>query len=95
MSHFKLPWEINKNTGEVHAEERMVASVYPVADTKENIVKNKANAAFIVKACNEHYKQKESNAKLLDALKHVRNCQTMSEISWVEIDEAIKQAEEE
>ncbi|MGR3218615.1 MAG: hypothetical protein ACUZ8H_02205 [Candidatus Anammoxibacter sp.] len=86
MSHTDLPWHKNKNYADcIHAEHGdMVTDLSYVRVNSKEI--NEANAAFIVKACNNHY-------QILAALKSVRNCQTMHEMNWVEIDEAIKQAE--
>ena len=68
--HTELPWAV----GGTYKREVRGAAFEPVADAWpiSGITIDGAidNAAFIVKACNNHYKQKELNAQLLSMLEN-------------------------
>ena len=102
----ELPWTV----GGTYKREVRCAAFDPVADAWpiSGITIDGAidNAAFIVQACNEHYKQKELNTQLLEALKSaadelaflvnhvdIGGVYDRVQLEVVEAREAIKQAE--
>jgi len=70
--HTELPWEVDKEN--VHAGQ--ICSCHGDADTWyevwtpnwQNGIDQQANAEFIVKACNNHYRQQETSKWLLKTL---------------------------
>ena len=100
--HTELPWAV----GGTYKREVRGAAFEPVADAWpiSGITIDGAidNAAFIVQACNEHYKQKELNAQLLEVLKELFNREWQDDegdytldVARKKAEQAIKQAEED
>jgi hypothetical protein len=77
-----VPWELGGCSGRMITTASGYCGDGFIAD-----VDTLANAAFIVKAVNNH-------EKLLTALKNVLDVHSSQDISWVEIREAIKAAEQ-
>ena len=78
MSHTKTPWKI-RDGGEVGTDKEMTAAIFPVTGEE-----NKANAAFIVKAVNNHY-------LLIKEVKNLHRLLSYADYTQ-EIDEAIIKA---
>ena len=105
MKHTPLPWiqDYGQTIGHIKAivnsDKQATPTVcrYDVNTISISKDERDANAQFIVKACNEHYKQKEINADLLAALKEMvislteRGGISMYDIALAQ--EAIKKAE--
>lgn len=102
MKHTELPWlklESTMSTDHPEFDIRVEKSL-SVADGG-CVSATKEDAAFIVKAVNNHYKQKELNSQLLEAL---RLCMEVIELeiadgeytdAFINGSEVIKQAEAE
>ena len=65
MDHTELPWKVEKFKGVLEIAKGIesiceVAPYYPDLGTKQAKQKGAANAAFIVRACNNHYKLLEA-----------------------------------
>ena len=86
MKHTKTPWKIRAG-GEVGTDEEMTAAIFPVTGEE-----NKANAAFIVRAVNNHEQLLDLTIKAYNFLR----IELGKDAELVKLlREAIKQAEAE
>ena len=79
MKHTKLPWETNGSCL-IKGENREMVSCFSIGGGSVD-VDGKANAAFIVKACNSHY-------QLLEAIKDLHRAASFADYTK-ELDDAI------
>jgi len=103
MKHTELPWSKCGQIG-FESEDHVVGVCYVTYQKNNKPLKERediaeANAAFIVKACNEHYKQKTINNRLFDALNKIATINAMDyeyqawAMQVIKEVEAIKEAE--
>jgi hypothetical protein len=96
-THSKLPWK--KGNGSGYCEIRANNNLTCIADVWAEVGKIKpgeeemqANAAFIVKACNNHYKLLEVLKELIECISETRGKDATNALFNAK--EAIKEAEE-
>ena len=102
MKHTELPWRINKRASMlVEANNRSVCSTGGYSNISEGDAvydENQANAAFIVKACNNHYQMLEQLKSFSWFIEKQVNLGYLNHPEWAkrlnDVKEAIKQAEE-
>jgi len=96
MSHSILPWKTNNNSMIKTDKNQDIISCFNVSSSDENRnVDGKANAAFIVKAVNNHENLLEALKGLINAPPFIDNGTDMTESLQAKINAsvAIKEAE--